>query len=239
MAENHRHTHGHTHHHSHGGSKGKIMLIAVAALLLTGAILIEKNSNLTALQLLPVYLVPYLLIGYNTLREAGEGIAKGNWFNEHFLMSLATVGALCIGFLPGAETEFPEAVFVMLFFQIGELFEDYAEGRSRDSISHLMDIRPDTAHVERNGSLLTVSPDEVKVGENIVIRPGEKIPLDGVITEGSSSLNTIALTGESMPRMVETDDEVMSGCINLSGVIRVRTTKSFGESTVSKIIGLI
>lgn len=239
MAENHRHTHGHTHHHSHGGSKGKIMLIAVAALLLTGAILIEKNSNLTALQLLPVYLVPYLLIGYNTLREAGEGIAKGNWFNEHFLMSLATVGALCIGFLPGDETEFPEAVFVMLFFQIGELFEDYAEGRSRDSISHLMDIRPDTAHVERNGSLLTVSPDEVKVGENIVIRPGEKIPLDGVITEGSSSLNTIALTGESMPRMVETDDEVMSGCINLSGVIRVRTTKSFGESTVSKIIGLI
>lgn len=239
MAENHRHTHGHTHHHSHGGSKGKIMFIAVAALLLTGAILIEKNSNLTALQLLPVYLVPYLLIGYNTLREAGEGIAKGNWFNEHFLMSLATVGALCIGFLPGAETEFPEAVFVMLFFQIGELFEDYAEGRSRDSISHLMDIRPDTAHVERNGSLFTVSPDEVKVGENIVIRPGEKIPLDGVITEGSSSLNTIALTGESMPRMVETDDEVMSGCINLSGVIRVRTTKSFGESTVSKIIGLI
>lgn len=239
MAENHRHTHGHTHHHSHGGSKGKIMLIAVAALLLTGAILIEKNSNLTTLQLLPVYLVPYLLVGYNTLREAGEGIAKGNWFNEHFLMSLATVGALCIGFLPGAETEFPEAVFVMLFFQIGELFEDYAEGRSRDSISHLMDIRPDTAHVERNGSLLTVSPDEVKVGENIVVRPGEKIPLDGVITEGSSSLNTIALTGESMPRMVETDDEVMSGCINLSGVIRVRTTKSFGESTVSKIIGLI
>lgn len=239
MAENHRHTHGHTHHHSHGESKGKIMLIAVAALLLTGAILIEKNSNLTALQLLPVYLVPYLLIGYNTLREAGEGIAKGNWFNEHFLMSLATVGALCIGFLPGAETEFPEAVFVMLFFQIGELFEDYAEGRSRDSISHLMDIRPDTAHVERNGSLLTVSPDEVKVGENIVVRPGEKIPLDGVITEGSSSLNTIALTGESMPRMVETDNEVMSGCINLSGVIRVRTTKSFGESTVSKIIGLI
>lgn len=239
MAENHRHTHGHTHHHSHGGSKGKIMFIAVAALLLTGAILIEKNSNLTALQLLPVYLVPYLLVGYNTLREAGEGIAKGNWFNEHFLMSLATVGALCIGFLPGAETEFPEAVFVMLFFQIGELFEDYAEGRSRDSISHLMDIRPDTAHVERNGSLLTVSPDEVKVGENIVVRPGEKIPLDGIITEGSSSLNTIALTGESMPRMVETDDEVMSGCINLSGVIRVRTTKSFGESTVSKIIGLI
>lgn len=239
MAENHRHTHGQTHHHSHGGSKGKMMLIAVAALLLTGAILIEKNSNLTALQLLPVYLVPYLLVGYNTLREAGEGIAKGNWFNEHFLMSLATIGALCIGFLPGAETEFPEAVFVMLFFQIGELFEDYAEGRSRDSISHLMDIRPDTAHVERNGSLLTVSPDEVKVGENIVVRPGEKIPLDGVITEGSSSLNTIALTGESMPRMVETDDEVMSGCINLSGVIRVRTTKSFGESTVSKIIGLI
>ena len=202
MAENHRHTHGHTHHHSHGGSKGKIMLIAVAALLLTGAILIEKNSNLTALQLLPVYLVPYLLIGYNTLREAGEGIAKGNWFNEHFLMSLATVGALCIGFLPGAETEFPEAVFVMLFFQIGELFEDYAEGRSRDSISHLMDIRPDTAHVERNGSLFTVSPDEVKVGENIVVRPGEKIPLDVIKTEGSFSINSISLSLECMSRTV-------------------------------------
>lgn len=239
MAENHHHAHGHAHNHDHGGLRGKIVLIAVTAVLLAGAVLVEKYSNLTTVQLLLVYLIPYLLIGHDTLKEAGEGIVKGDLFNEHFLMSIATVGALCIGFLPGAETEFPEAVFVMLFFQVGELFEEYAEGKSRDSISHLMDIRPDTANVERGGEVLSVSPDDVKVGEIIVIRPGEKVPLDGVVIEGNSSLNTLALTGESMPRTLETGDETMSGCINLTGVIRVRTTKSFGESTVSKIIGLI
>lgn len=239
MAENHHHAHGHAHNHDHGGLRGKIVLIAVTAVLLTGAVLVEKYSNLTTVQLLLVYLIPYLLIGHDTLKEAGEGIVKGDLFNEHFLMSIATVGALCIGFLPGAETEFPEAVFVMLFFQVGELFEEYAEGKSRDSISHLMDIRPDTANVERGGEVLSVSPDDVKVGEIIVIRPGEKVPLDGVVIEGNSSLNTLALTGESMPRTLETGDEIMSGCINLTGVIRVKTTKSFGESTVSKIIGLI
>lgn len=239
MAENHHHAHGHAHNHDHGGLRGKIVLIAVTAVLLAGAFLVEKYSNLTTVQLLLVYLIPYLLIGHDTLKEAGEGIVKGDLFNEHFLMSIATVGALCIGFLPGAETEFPEAVFVMLFFQVGELFEEYAEGKSRDSISHLMDIRPDTANVERGGEVLSVSPDDVKVGEIIVIRPGEKVPLDGVVIEGNSSLNTLALTGESMPRTLETGDEIMSGCINLTGVIRVRTTKSFGESTVSKIIGLI
>jgi Cd2+/Zn2+-exporting ATPase len=176
----------------------------------------------------------------------------GDAFNEHFLMSIATIGALCIGFLPGAETEFPEAVFVMLFFQVGELFEGYAEGKSRDSIAHLMDIRPDVAHVERRqgdkesgrqGDRETrsqdISPELVGVGEIIVIRPGEKVPLDGVIIEGSSALNTVALTGESLPRDVNVGDEVISGCVNLSGVLRVRTTKAFGESTVSKIISLV
>ena len=164
---------------------------------------------------------------------------EGDAFNEHFLMSVATIGALCIGFLPGAETEFPEAVFVMLFFQIGELFEGYAEGKSRDSISHLMDIRPDVAHVERGGSVVDVNPDEVAVGEVIQLKPGEKVPLDGKVIEGTSSLNTIALTGESVPRDVSEDDAVMSGCINLTGMVRVQTTKSFGESTVSKIIELV
>ena len=156
-------------------------------------------------------------------------------FNEHFLMSVATIGALCIGFLPGAESEFPEAVFVMLFFQVGELFEGYAEGKSRDSIAHLMNIRPDVAHLERGD----ISPEEVQVGNVIVIRPGEKVPLDGVVIEGTSALNTVALTGETMPRDVTVGDEVISGCVNLSGVLRVRTTKVFGESTVAKIIRLV
>ena len=236
MAE---HNHGHSHGHEHGGMKGRIILIAVTAALLIAAVLIEKCCTLATWQLLLVYLVPYLLIGRDTLGEAAEGIVKGDIFNEHFLMSVATIGALCIGFLPGAETEFPEAVFVMLFFQVGELFESYAEGRSRESISHLMDIRPDTANVERDGKLISVSPEEVKVGETIVIRPGEKVPLDGVVTEGSSTLNTLALTGESLPRDVAEDDEVISGCINISGAIRVRTTRSFGQSTVSKIIALV
>lgn len=236
MAE---HNHGHPHGHGHGGMKGKIILIAVTALLLIAAVLIEKYCTLATWQLLLVYLTPYLLIGRDTLMEAAGGIVRGDVFNEHFLMSVATIGALCIGFLPGAETEFPEAVFVMLFFQVGELFESYAEGRSRESISHLMDIRPDTANVERDGKVITVSPEEVKVGETIVIRPGEKVPLDGVVTEGSSALNTLALTGESLPRDVAEDDEVISGCINLSGAIRVRTTRSFGQSTVSKIIALV
>ena len=219
--------------------KGRILLLAVTAALLAAAVLIERYCALATWQLLLVYLVPYLLAGHDTLKEAAEGIARGDIFNEHFLMSLATIGALCIGFLPGAETEFPEAVFVMLFFQVGELFESYAEGKSRESISHLMDIRPDVANVERDGKVFTVSPEEVKVGETIVVRPGEKIPLDGTVTEGTTALNTLALTGESMPRDIEEGDEVISGCINLSGAIRVRTTRSFGESTVSKIIRLV
>lgn len=228
-----------THEHGEGGLRGKLLLIAATVFLLIGAVIVEHNTSLATWQLLLVYLVPYLLIGHDTLGEALEGIAKGDMFNEDFLMSVATIGALCIGFLPGAETQFPEAVFVMLFFQVGELFEGYAEGRSRESISHLMDIRPDVANVERNGTVESVKPEEVMVGETIVVRPGEKIPLDGIIVEGATSLNTIALTGESCPRDVEEKDEVVSGCINLTGVIRVKTTKTFGESTVSKIIRLV
>lgn len=242
----HGHSHGHHHEHEHhhhehgeGGLRGKLLLIAATVFLLIGAVIVEHNTSLATWQLLLVYLVPYLLIGHDTLGEALEGIAKGDMFNEDFLMSVATIGALCIGFLPGAETQFPEAVFVMLFFQVGELFEGYAEGRSRESISHLMDIRPDVANVERNGTVESVKPEEVMVGETIVVRPGEKIPLDGIIVEGATSLNTIALTGESCPRDVEEKDEVVSGCINLTGVIRVKTTKTFGESTVSKIIRLV
>lgn len=239
----HEHHHGHDHHehhhHEHGGNKRTLLLIVLTTLLLIGAVVVENYCGLPTWQLLLVYLVPYLLIGHETLKEAFEGIVRGDMFNEHFLMSVATIGALCIGFLPGAETEFPEAVFVMLFFQIGELFEGYAEGKSRDSISHLMDIRPDTASVERGGELVVVSPSDVQVGETIVIKPGEKVALDGRVVEGESSLNTVALTGESVPRDVAKDDEVVSGCVNLTGVLRVQTTKSFGESTVSKIISLV
>ena len=232
--------------------KKQLWLIIATVVLLIIAVLIEHNAihyslftiHLTKWQLLLVYLVPYLLIGHETLHEAWEGITHGDAFNEHFLMSVATIGALCIGFLPGAETEFPEAVFVMLFFQVGELFEGYAEGKSRDSIAHLMDIRPDVAHLEgekdgRREGVEDVSPEVVLVGSVIVIRPGEKVPLDGVVIEGSTSLNTVALTGETVPRDVSVGDEVISGCVNQSGVIRVRTTKAFGESTVSKIISLV
>ena len=233
------HCNEHHHHHEHDGMKRTLLLIVLTTLLLIGAVVVEKYCGLPTWQLLLVYLVPYLLIGHDTLKEAFEGIVRGDMFNEHFLMSVATVGALCIGFLPGAETEFPEAVFVMLFFQIGELFEGYAEGKSRDSISHLMDIRPDTASVERDGELVVVSPSDVQVGETIVIKPGEKVALDGRVVEGESSLNTVALTGESVPRDVAKNDEVVSGCVNLTGVLRVQTTKSFGESTVSKIISLV
>ena len=227
------------HHHHHSGSCRKVALILAASLLLAVAAWIEHALALPTWQLLLVYLVPYLLVGASTLREAAEGIVHGRVFNEDFLMAVATIGALAIGFMPGADTEFAEAVFVMLFFQVGELFEGYAEGRSRDSIAHLVEVRPDTAHVERRGAVETVAPDEVAVGETIVVSPGERVPLDGVILSGQASLNTVALTGESMPRDVGEGDEIVSGCINLSGVLRVRTTRSFGESTVSRIIHLV
>lgn len=235
----HSHNHEHSHSHEHDGLKSKVVLIGTTILLLVGAALIEHSMHLATWQLLLIYLVPYLLIGHDTLKEAAEGIMKGDMFNEDFLMSVATIGALAIGFLPGSDNEFMEAVFVMLFFQIGELFEGYAEGRSRDSISHLMEIKPDVANVERNGNTMQVSPEEVAIGETIVIRPGEKVPLDGKVIEGQSALNTIAITGESMPRQITEGNEVISGCINISGVIKVQTTKTFGESTVSKIINLV
>ena len=230
------HNHHHEHHHEHGGHR-QLWLIAATIVLLIAAVIVEKTISLPTWQLLLVYLIPYLLIGAGTLKEAAEGLAHGDPFNEHFLMSVATIGALCIGFMPGAETEFPEAVFVMLFFQVGEFFEGYAEGKSRTSISHLMDIRPDIARLE--GSEETISPEQVAVGTIIEVRPGEKVPLDGTIVCGKSSLNTMALTGESVPLEVNEGDEIISGCINLSGVITLRTTKTFGESTVSKIIKLV
>ena len=234
--EHHHHEHHHHEHHHGEGLKGKAILIVASALLLVAAVFIEKHFTLTTCQLLAVYLVPYLLVGHDTLKEAVEGLVHGDAFNEHFLMSIATIGALLIGFLPGAETQFPEAVFVMLFFQIGELFEGYAEGRSRQSIAHLMDIRPDVAHLADGND---VSPEQVAVGTTIIVRPGEKVPIDGVVMKGTSALNTVALTGESMPRDITVGDEAISGCVNLSGLLEIRTTKAFGESTVSKIIELV
>jgi len=235
----HHHSHEHQEHHEHHEGRQQLVLIAATAVLLAAAIGVEHWLALPTWQLFLVYLIPYLLIGHDTLKEAAEGIAHGEAFNEHFLMAVATIGALCIGFLPGAETEFPEAVFVMLFFQVGEFFEGYAEGQSRRSIAHLMDIRPDVARVERSGGCETVKAEAVAVGETIVLKPGDRIPLDGLIVEGSSKLNTMALTGESLPRDVSVGDEVYSGCINMGAPLKVRTTKSFGESTASKILELV
>ena len=233
--------HEHEHHHEHGeGSlKSKVVKIILTVVLLVAAVWVEKNFDLATWQLLVIYLIPYLLIGYETLGEAWEGIGHGDVFNENFLMVIATIGALCIGFFPGAETEFTEAVFVMLFFQVGELFEGYAEGKSRAGIAHLMDIRPDTANVVRNGKVDVVSPETVEIGETIVVRRGEKIPLDGIVIEGTALLDTAALTGESVPRSIQQGDEIYSGCINLKGEVKVRTTKTFGESTASKVIALV
>ncbi len=238
----HEHHHEHEHHHHHHEEEeghGRLIKIIVAAVLLGVAVLIEKKTDWATWQYLLLFLVPYLVVGWDTLKEAAEGLFHGEALSEDFLMSIATLGALGIGFMPGAETQFPEAVFVMLFFQVGELFEEMAEGRSRKSISHLMDIRPDTAHVERDGKLETVKPDEVAVGEIILIQPGEKVPMDGVVLEGKSSLDTVALTGESVPRSIHEGDEILSGCVNLNGVLRVRTTKAFGESTAAKILDLV
>lgn len=219
--------------------KTKITRIVVAAMLLVVAVGVEHTGQLAVWQLLLVYLVPYLVAGYDVVGEAIEGLCHGEALDEDVLMTIATVGALFIGFLPGAETEFPEAVFVMLFFQVGELFEHYAEHRSRRSISQLMDIRPDTANVVRGDEVTTVSPESVLTGETIEIRPGERVPLDAVVTAGASALNTVALTGESMPRDVTVGDSVVSGCVNISGVLRAKVTKTFGESTATKIISLV
>ena len=241
MAHEHHHEHSHEHHHHHeeGGTRESIIRIAVSTVLLIGAIIIEKTLDLKTWQLLLVFLVPYLAAGWDTLKEAAESISHGEALDENFLMSIATIGALVIGFLPGAEPQFAEAVFVMLFFQVGELFEGIAEGNSRRSIAHLMQIRPDSANLEKDGETLTVSPETIKPGDIILVRSGEKIPLDGIVIEGTSTLDTKALTGESLPRPAEEGDEVFSGCINLSGVLRIRVIKPFGESTASKILELV
>ncbi len=179
-----------------------------------------------------LYMVPYLVIGYDILRKAGKGILNRQVFDENFLMAVATVGAIALG-------DYTEGVSVMLFYQIGELFQSYAVGKSRRNISELMDIRPDYANIEKDGQLEQVDPDEVEVGTTIVVQSGEKVPIDGVILEGSSTLNTSALTGESLPREVKAGDEIISGCINMTGVLKICTTKEFGESTVSKILELV
>lgn len=220
-------------------NRKKLTRITVTTVLLAAAATIEHLSDLAVWQLLTIFLVPYLLISYDVIGEAIEGIIHGKAFNEDFLMCTATIGALLIGFLPNGEPQFAEAVFVMLFFQVGELFEDFAEDKSRNSISSLMEIRPDTTNVMRNGETLQVKPQDVGIGETIIIKPGERIALDGTVAAGTSSLNTMALTGESIPRSVAPGDDVASGCVNISGVLEVKVKKSFGESTASKIIELV
>ena len=234
------HEHEHHHHHEEEESlREPLVKIAAATVFLIAAVLIEKHTAWATWQYLLLYLVPYLIVGWETLKEAGEALVHGEALDENFLMSVATLGALAIGFLPDAATQFPEAVFVMLFFQVGELFEGIAEGRSRRSISHLMEIRPDSATVRRGGELVRVDPDEVAIGESIVIAPGERVPLDGIVEEGTSSLDTVALTGESVPRSVAPGEEILSGCLNLSGVLTVRVTRSESESTASRILELV
>ena len=231
--------HEHNHEHHEEGIREPLVKIISASVLLAAAVVIEKNTDWSTWQYLLLYLVPYLVVGWETLKEAAEAIVHGEAMDENFLMSVATIGALAIGFLPEAETQFPEAVFVMLFFQLGELFEGIAEGRSRKAVSALMEIRPDSASVERDGAIVNVHPDEVSVGETILVRPGERIPLDGEVVEGESSMDTVALTGESVPRNVAPGDEALSGCVNLSGVLRIRVAKVFGESTASRILELV
>ena len=219
--------------------KKLIRRIIFASILLVVCMVAERLLDLPMWERLLMYLVPFLVVGYDVLGGAAEGIMHGDPFDEDFLMSVATIGALAIGFLPDSEPEFAEAVFVMLFFQVGEAFEAVAEGNSRRSIAKLMDIRPDTANVECAGKVSVVSPAEVAIGEIVVVKPGEKIPMDGSIVEGTSNLDTVALTGESVPRSVSVGDSAISGCVNQTGVLRIRVTKPFGESTASKILDLI
>ena len=216
--------------------KQKKMLIRI---LITAVMLIAlKFIPITGMPQLIAYLAAYLVIGYDILKKAGKGILNGRAFDENFLMALATLGAFGLAIWTKSG-DYVEGIAVMLFYQIGELFQSYAVGKSRRNISALMDIRPDYANIEQDGQLTQVDPDEVEVGSIIVVQPGEKVPLDGVIVEGSASLNTSALTGESMPRDVRAGDEIISGCIDMSGVLKIRTTKVFGESTVSKILDLV
>ena len=216
--------------------KQKKVLVRI---LITAALLALLNLvQLPEIPAMILYLAAYLIIGYDILRKAGKGILNGRVFDENFLMAVATIGAVALAIISGSG-DFNEAVLVMLFYQVGELFQSYAVGKSRRSIASLMDIRPDYANIEVDGKLEQVDPDEVETGSVIVVQPGEKVPIDGVVISGSSTVNTSALTGESLPRDIAEGDEIISGCINLSGLIRVRTTKPFGESTVSKILELV
>lgn len=212
--------------------KKVLIRIIVSAVLLAGIMIITKLVEINKWIQLVLYLVPYLIIGYDILKKAVKGIFKGQIFDENFLMAVATVGAVALG-------EFSEGAAVMLFYQIGELFQSVAVGKSRKNITSLMDIRPDYANVELNGKLEKIDPDDVEIGTEIVVNPGEKVPIDGIIISGDSTLNTSALTGESVPRSAKVGDEIISGCINLTGVLRIKTTKEFGDSTVSKILDLV
>ncbi len=216
--------------------KQKKMLVRI---LITAAMVIALNIlPITGILRTVLYMVAYLLIGYDILRKAGRGILNGRVFDENFLMAVATIGAIALAVYEKSG-DYNEAIAVMLFYQIGELFQSYAVGKSRKNITALMDIRPDYANIERDGKLEQVSPEEVAIGSEIIVQPGEKVPIDGIILEGSSALNTSALTGESLPREASAGDEVISGCINMTGVLKIRTTKEFGESTVSKILQLV
>lgn len=231
---------GECHGEEEGGDiRGQIVKIAVATALLIAAAIMDHCVEMPMWALLLIYLIPYLAAGYGVLRESAERIADGDVFNEDTLMSIATLGALAIGFLPGGEPEFAEAVFVMLFFLVGETFEQYAEGRSRDSIGHLMDLKPDEAHLITSDGEKSVAPEILNVGDRIIVRPGEKIPADGVVESGVSSLNTVALTGESAPREVSKGDKVLSGCVNQQGVLTVCVEKAYVESTAAKVLQLV
>lgn len=220
-------------------TKVKIARIVCSAVLLGIAYAVEHAFDLQLWQALLLYLLPYAVAGYDVVLEAWESITEGECFNEDLLMTIATVGALLIGFVPNGSPMFDEAVFVMLFFQVGEVFEHLASDNSKKSIAKLMDIRPDSATVERDGQLLTISPEEVGLGEIIVVKPGDRIPVDAEIVEGSTSLDTVALTGESVPRDATVGDNIISGCVNLSGVVRARVTHLFEDSTASRIIKLV
>ena len=220
-------------------TKVKIARIVCSAVLLGIAYAVEHAFDLQLWQALLLYLLPYAVAGYDVVLEAWESITEGECFNEDLLMTIATVGALLIGFVPNGSAMFDEAVFVMLFFQVGEVFEHLASDNSKKSIAKLMDIRPDSATVERDGQLLTISPEEVGLGEIIVVKPGDRVPVDAEIVEGSTSLDTVALTGESVPRDAKVGDNIISGCVNLSGVVRARVTHLFEDSTASRIIKLV
>ncbi|WP_314006932.1 heavy metal translocating P-type ATPase [Lancefieldella parvula] len=220
-------------------TKVKIARIVCSAVLLGIAYAVEHAFDLQLWQALLLYLLPYAVAGYDVVLEAWESITEGECFNEDLLMTIATVGALLIGFVPNGSPMFDEAVFVMLFFQVGEVFEHLASDNSKKSIAKLMDIRPDSATVERDGQLLTISPEEVGLGEIIVVKPGDRVPVDAEIVEGSTSLDTVALTGESVPRDATVGDNIISGCVNLSGVVRARVTHLFEDSTASRIIKLV